>query len=112
VGGKASTPVYTKKINWATAYPAGITQGAYQQIEASLPNNVKELEIFDSTGTSFTFAVGATGSEVAVFTIPPGGDTPYPARCVLGKGTQISVAPLDVALTNTTVGYMIINGYY
>lgn len=51
-----------------------VTTSAYTQLVASTSNAVNSVEVFDSSGQSLYFAVGASGSEVNQFVIFPGGN--------------------------------------
>lgn len=50
-----------------------VTTSAYVQMVASTTSATKQVQIFDSSGQSLYFAVGAAASEVDQFIIPPGG---------------------------------------
>lgn len=62
-----------------------VTTGAYVQLKASLAAAVKEVEIFDSSGQTLFFAVGAAASEVDKFYIIPGGNGRFPITIPAGS---------------------------
>lgn len=81
-----------------------VTTGAYVQLVASLSQDIKELEIFDSSGQTLAIATGGAGSEVDRFYIIPGGN----GRVIenIPSGTRVSVIAISA---NATVGELTIN---
>jgi len=81
-----------------------VTTGAYVQLTAALSADVKEMEIFDSSGQSLIIATGAAAAEVDRFIVVPGGN----GRIIenFGAGTRISIIAKSA---NATVGFIEIN---
>jgi len=78
-----------------------VTTSAYVQLIASTASAASELEIFDSSGETLVFAVGAAASEVDQFYISPGGNGRM--KLSIPSGSRISIK----AVTATaSVGYI------
>lgn len=95
-----SGPVYRLFYDYAV----NVTTVAYTQIIASTSADVKQLEIFDSSGQLLVVAFGAAMSEVDQFYILPGGNGTI--RCDIPAGTRISIKAVSA---NATSGYLAIN---
>lgn len=81
-----------------------VNTATWYQIDAALPSTIKQLYIFDSSGSVMQLAIGGAGSEVAKINIPPGGSTVgWPLT--IPAGARISIKALDA---NATVGQMVI----
>lgn len=81
-----------------------VNTGTWYELVASSAAAIKQLYIFDSSGSVMQLAIGAAGSEVAKINIPPGGSSVgWPLT--IPAGTRISIKALDV---NATVGQMVI----
>jgi hypothetical protein len=81
-----------------------VTTGAWVQIIASTSATIKQLYIFDSSGSVMQLGVGGAGSEVAKINIPPGGSSVgWPLT--ITAGTRLSIRALDV---DATVGQIVI----
>lgn len=50
-----------------------VTTGAWVQLVASTPGNIKQLHVFDSCGKTLELGAGGSGSEARIALIPPGG---------------------------------------
>lgn len=97
--GAANAPVYN-------AYSStNITTSAYTQLIASSTSATNVVDIFDSSGQAMILATGASGSEVALAYIPPGGAT---VRIQIPAGTRIAYKALTA---NATSGYLLMNLY-
>lgn len=85
--------------------------GGYIQIVAATALVVAQLEIFDSSGETLSFAFGAAGLEVEKLKIEPGGPGLIPLA--VPAGTRLSVKALtdDSGLGGAQTGELIINGF-
>lgn len=77
-----------------------ITTAAYVQLVASTTNTMNNIYIFDSSGQSMIFAIGASGSEVPQLYVQPGGGQ-YTLN--IPSGTRIAYKALTA---NATSGYL------
>lgn len=84
-----------------------VTTSAYTQLSSALPANVRELQVFDSSGSTLTLAYGPPGSEVVAVVLLPGASERTP--CILNAGQRLSIKAVDVDATN---GELVINGFY
>lgn len=80
---------------------------SYFQIESDLPNNVRAVEIFDSSGSTVELAYGPAGSEVRAIQIVPGGNELRPL--ILNRGMALSLKSLSA---DAVAGECTINFYY
>lgn len=62
----------------------------WQQLFASLADEVVELHIFDSSGQTMEIGIGAPASEARRFLICPGGPS-GPVRLTLAAGSRVSI---------------------
>lgn len=83
-----------------------VTTAAYVQLIASVPADVKQIEIFDSSGSALYLAIGAAASEVNKMIVFPGGNSRVPMQ--IPAGSRLSIKALDV---NATTGELLINFY-
>jgi hypothetical protein len=83
-----------------------ITTAAYVQLVASLGAAVHEIEIFDSSGSSFVLATGAAASEADQVYVFPGGNGRIPLT--IAASTRVSVKAVSA---NATTGEFLINFY-
>jgi len=82
-----------------------INTGSYTQLTAdSGANEIKELQIFDSSGEDLVLALGASGSEVDKLYIFPGGNNNLSVN--IPANSRISVRAVSA---NASVGKLIIN---
>lgn len=81
-----------------------VTTGAYVQLVASTAAEINELDVFDSSGETLVFAVGAAASEVDQFYICPGGNGKISLN--IPSGSRLSVKAVSA---NATVGELLIN---
>lgn len=80
-----------------------VTTGAYVEMVASLTATAQKIQIFDSSGQTLIFAVGAAGAENPIFYITPGGID----ICVnIAAGSRIAIKALSA---NCTVGEIVLN---
>lgn len=100
-GGRAQSFVPVQNIYSTT----NVTTSAYVQLVASTTTASTYLDIFDSSGQAMILATGASGSEVILAYIPPGGDQ---IAATIPISTRIAIK----ALTATAnVGYILLNGW-
>ena len=83
-----------------------VTTAAYAQLDASTADDINELDIFDSSGQTLVFAVGAAASEVNQFYIAPGGNGKI--RLHIPAASRLSVKAISA---NATVGELVINAF-
>lgn len=103
---KTSVPVFNVRNVYSTT---NVTTGAYVELSPSLPNTMKELEIFDTSGSVLQLAIGPSGSESPLpFMVLPGGNVPSRVSCLLNQGMRLSIKAVD---NSATAGQLIINGY-
>ena len=100
----ALTPVGTPVYNNYTGTP--VTTAAYVELVASTPEDIDNLEIFDSSGQSLYLAIGAVGLEEDKCLIIPGGNGRIPFS--IPSGSRISAKALT---DDADVGYLVINFY-
>jgi hypothetical protein len=80
-----------------------VTTGAYVEMVAFLTATAQKIQIFDSSGETLIFAVGAAGAENPIFYITPGGID----ICVnIVAGSRIAIKALSA---NCTVGEFVMN---
>ena len=72
--------------------------GSWTQLITSTPQNINQVEIFDSSGNTALLGTGAAGFEVALAQIIPGGNGCIPLR--IDAGTRVAARPF-VALPNS-----------
>lgn len=100
-GGRSQSFVPVQNVYTTTA----VTTATYLQLVASTTTAVTYLDIFDSSGQAMILATGASGSEVILAYIPPGGDQ---IAVTIPISTRIAIK----ALTATAAaGYLLLNGY-
>lgn len=86
-----------------------VTTSAYVQLDSSLNQDTRSLEIFDSSGRTLVLARGASGSEVDLpFYIVPGGNANIVDVGLLPRGTRLSIKAVDAS---ATTGVLILNLY-
>jgi hypothetical protein len=100
-GGGATDVVETATLDYSST---NVTSAAYVELIASTSDEIKEIEIFDSSGQLLILALGAATEEVDKCFIFPGG---------LGKqqlsipaGTRVS---LKATSTSATTGLIAVN---
>lgn len=82
-----------------------VTTAAYVQLSASLPSNISQITLFDSSGQTLMLALGAAASEVDQLLIPPGGfNGAIPFVATAGQRLSIKAVSADA-----TVGEIDIN---
>lgn len=79
---------------------------AWLQLNASTPQAINYLDIFDSTGFTARFGTGAAASEVDLFLDTPGGNGLIPTK--IDPGTRLSLR----ALTTPSAGSEIVITFY
>jgi len=80
-----------------------VTTAAWVELAASVGVNVKEIQIFDSSGSILQLGVGVDAEVLKMF-IMPGGNTQLP--CTFAQGDKLSLKALDA---NATSGRLVIN---
>lgn len=83
-----------------------VTTAAYVQLIASTAAQIREFEAFDSSGQTMILAKGASGSEIPIAYIPPGGLAGV-ANLLIPAGTRLAIKALS---GNATTGVFILNG--
>jgi hypothetical protein len=83
-----------------------VTTSVYVQIKSSTSAAIKKLEIFDSSGQTLLLATGASGSEVNLLYITPGGNGQIAID--IPAGTRLSIKAVSA---NATSGELDINAY-
>lgn len=85
---------------------APVTTGAFYEIVTSMPSDVNQIEIFDSSGRTLSLAFGASPSEVVQLYIFPGGNGVINLH--IPASTRVS---LKAVSGNATVGEFCANFY-
>jgi len=70
-------------------YSSPVTTAAYTELVASTSSDIKELQIFDSSGQTLVIAIGAAASEVDKLYIFPGGNGNI--KAIIPSGSRISI---------------------
>ena len=83
-----------------------VTTSAWVQLDSSLDQDVTELEIFDSSGSTLKLGIGAAGAEVDLIHIMPGGNGKI--ECLISKGVRLAVKAVSA---NATTGELTMNLY-
>lgn len=96
--------VYSKTLDYGVT---PVTTAAWVQIEPNLPNNVRFVEIFDSSGSVMLLSYGPAASETLALQVQPGGNKIEP--CLLNKGMALSLKALDA---DATTGQFVLNAFY
>ena len=82
-----------------------VTTAAYVQLVASTGDQIRKVQIFDSSGETLVFATGAGGAEVDQFYVFPGG---IETLVDIPAGTRISIKAVT---GNATAGYFAMNAW-
>lgn len=83
-----------------------VSSSGYTELMSTVGSNtVRKMTVFMSTGTPIILAVGAAGSEVDKFLIPPGG-LDGPIEVTIPNGTRLSLKSIGSSVTS---GQMIVN---
>ena len=93
---------FKQKVTHAHSTP--VTTSAYTELDAALDEDIKSIEIFDSSGECLVLAVGAAGSESDLCYIMPGGNGLIPI--LLNQGERLAVKAVSA---NTASGNLYIN---
>lgn len=99
------SPVDFARLDY-TAVPGGVLTSAYTQLKASLAAAVKEVEIFDSSGQTLFFAVGAAASEVDKFYIIPGGNGRFPITIAAASRVAIKAVSATANTGEISVNFL------
>jgi len=83
-----------------------VTTLAWTEISAGIGNDMKFLEIFDSSGSLLELGIGALGAEVRKILIFPGGNGKIPVD--IPTGTRLTIRAIDA---DATVGFFAANWY-
>ena len=75
-----------------------VTTGAYVELLSSTPDDIHQLDIFDSSGRTLTLAIGPSGFESNKINIYPGGNSKV--DLYIPSGSRISVKAIS-ATANT-----------
>jgi hypothetical protein len=81
--------------------------GAFFEVTASLAADVKEIDVYDTTGDFLGWYTGAAASEVLKFVSGPGFDHPVPFK--VSSGERISVRGMEAAVSgvgSTSVNFL------
>lgn len=100
---RASKCVATLRYN----YTVPVTTAAWVEILAALDHDVREVEVFDSSGQTLQLGYGPSGSEVVGFQIVPGGNGRV--EQLLNKGMRLA---LKAVSATASTGECTINFYY
>lgn len=76
-----------------------VTTSAYTELISSMPADVSEIYIFDSSGQTLVLALGAIGVEIDTSYVIPGGNGIIPLR--VPSGERVSIKAVSA---NATVG--------
>jgi hypothetical protein len=82
------------------------TAAGYEELNASIPDDIDLLEIFDSSGETLLIGLGAASSEVDEFYILPGGNGKVYLH--ITSGTRVAVKAVS---NNATSGELTINAF-
>ena len=91
-----------------TRYRDGVSEGVvtystsgYLELVSAVQNtqNINLIEVFCSEGFTSTLATGASGSEVFLMYVIPGGEGVMPVR--IDAGTRIAILPLTTPPVST-----------
>jgi hypothetical protein len=99
----------SKPINIRNRYTVTpVTTAAYVELLSGAANtvNIRDWQVWDSSGQAMVIAKGAVGSEVPFAYVPPGGL--YQFTMSIPSGTRISAKALS---GNAVSGELIINGW-
>ncbi len=83
-----------------------VTTGAYVELVASTSGVINHLDIFDSSGETLVFAVGAAAAEVDQFNITPGGNGKI--NLAIPAASRLSVKAVSAT---ASVGELDINAF-
>lgn len=92
------------RVDYATN---NVATDTYYQLDSALNGASRHAEISDTGGQSMILAIGASGSEVEVKTIVPGGNGLVPLR--LDEGQRLAIKALS---GNVASGELLITLYY
>lgn len=82
-----------------------VLDSAWVQLDAALDEHSRFAEIFDSSGALLKLGIGASGAEVDIMNIIPGGNGLV--ALLLPKGARLAIRSVDTATVN--VGQVTIN---
>lgn len=103
---KAARCVYQQVVDYSAT---AVSDAAWVQLSASLPDNITELEVGDTSGHAMVLGYGPAGSEQILAYVQPGGEATR-VQALLNKGMRFVIKGQE---TSTTVssGKLFINGY-
>ncbi len=96
--------VDTSLVNVFSYSSTNVTTSAYVQALASVPNNVGQLEVCDTSTKIVKIAKGASGSQVDLFTVWVSGCVVVPTFIL--KGETLWLRAVDA---NATTGYNVMS---
>lgn len=79
---------------------------AYLELDSSLNQDIKAIQVFDTGGNVMAIATGAAASEVDVCYIGPGSNEITPIT--IASGTRVSVKRVD-STTAGSSGFLVLN---
>lgn len=96
--------VSTVNVNVLVYSSTNVTTGAYVTLVASTPTSVGKLEVCDTSGKILKLAVGVSGSEVDIASVPVSSCLIVPYYIV--GGTRIAIKAVDAS---ATTGYNLLS---
>lgn len=101
---KGTHPVYTKRLDYTGT---NVTTGAWVTLDASLPSDVRAIEVMDSSGKQVMLGYGPAGFEKNALQIFPS-QTAQRHQVHLDAGMRLALKAIDAS---ATTGAVLINGY-
>ena len=100
------SPLMTVRLGYSTT---NVTTGSWVQLVSSLPNFVRKVQVFDSSGQVMRLGLGATTSAVAMpWVIMPGGQSDMiPMMAAAGQSLDI-----EAVSGTANAGEIDLNLYY
>lgn len=106
VSGSSTTLSPKNKIRLVYS-STNVTTGAWVQLLSSIgASEIKEIEIFDSSGETLELGLGAAGSEISQVYVFPGGNGRIPIQ--IAAGTRLSIRAVSATANS---GEIVINLY-
>lgn len=100
------SPLATIRLGYSTS---NVTTSAYTQLSSSLPNFVRKVQVFDSSGQVMQLALGASGAEVPMnWVIMPGGQSDI-IPMMAAQGQRLSIKAVS---GTANAGEIDLNLYY
>lgn len=106
VSGSSTTLSPKNKIRLVYS-STNVTTGAWVELLSSVgASEIKEIEIFDSSGETLELGLGAAGSEISQIYVFPGGNGKIPMQ--IAAGTRLSIRAVSATANS---GEIVINLY-